>query len=190
VTVVWRLLAPNPDTVGFTLDSLTGLITALSPGGSWPVQGHVEELRTEPAIQVSVVAAPDSLAAGVPALDTVPLAETESAALAVVVYDLTTSVGEALGLSGKRVVFRLADPAPGSPAAAGVALSEPGQDPRADPHTVERTTAAGGLATVAAERVTGLAQPDSIVIEASAYTARGTLVPGSPARLLVFFSLN
>jgi hypothetical protein len=180
----------DPDTFGFTLDSLTGLVTAVSPGGAWLVQGHVEELRTEPAIAVSVVAAPDSVGAGTPAVDTVTVAETESAAVAAVVFDLTTTPGQAIGLSGKRIVFRLADPVPGSPAAAGVALSAPGQDPGTDPHAVEQVSGAGGSAGVTAERVAGLAQPDSIVIEAEAFTARGTLVPGSPVRLLVFFLQN
>lgn len=188
VPVIWRPLAPDPDTVGFTLDSLTGLITAVRPG-AWAVQGHVEELRTEPAITVVVVPAPDLLAAGT-ALDTVPVTDTASAPLSVLVYDTTTTVGDTVGLSDKRVVFRLAEPAPGSPEAAGVALELPGMGPGTDPHTVDTRSGAGGVTNILAARVTGLAQPDSIVIEALAYTARGALVPGSPARLLVFFLQN
>jgi hypothetical protein len=188
--VIWRVLAPNPDTVGFTLDSTSGLITATFPGGAWQVQGRVEELRTEPPILVTVLAAPDSIGVLEPAVDTVAVDEAESAALTAVVYDLTTTPGEVVGLSGTRVVFRLAEPAPGTPAAASVALALPAQAPGTDPHLVDRLSGTGGLTGITAERVAGLAQPDSIVIEALAFTARGDTVAGSPVRFLVFFSQN
>lgn len=188
--VIWRVLAPNPDTVGFTLDSTSGLITATFPGGAWQVQGRVEELRTEPPILVTVLAAPDSIGVLEPAVDTVAVDAAESAALTAVVYDLTTTPGEVVGLSGTRVVFRLAEPAPGTPAAAGVALALPAQAPGTDPHLVDRLSGTGGLTGITAERVAALAQPDSIVIEALAFTARGDTVAGSPVRFLVFFSQN
>jgi hypothetical protein len=188
--VIWRVLAPNPDTVGFTLDSTSGLITATFPGGAWQVQGRVEELRTEPPILVTVLAAPDSIGVLEPAVDTVAVDAAESAALTAVVYDLTTTPGEVVGLSGTRVVFRLAEPAPGTPAAASVALALPAQAPGTDPHLVDRLSGTGGLTGITAERVAGLAQPDSIVIEALAFTARGDTVAGSPVRFLVFFSQN
>jgi hypothetical protein len=55
---------------------------------------------------------------------------------------------------------------------------------------VDRLSGTGGLTGITAERVAGLAQPDSIVIEALAFTARGDTVAGSPVRFLVFFSQN
>jgi hypothetical protein len=188
VVVVWRSLA-NPDSVGFTLDSLTGLLTAVSPGGAWAVQGRVEDLRTDPPIQVTVLAAPDSIGAVEPSRDTVAVDAPESGPLTAGVFDLTTTPGTAVGLTGKRVVFRLADPVPGTPEAAGVALAVPGQVPGADPHLVERLTGAGGLSAVTAERV-GTVQPDSITIEALAFTARGDTVAGSPVRFVVLFLKN
>jgi hypothetical protein len=188
VTVVWRLLV-SPDSAGFTLDSLSGLITAHRPGGPWTVQGLVEELRTDPPISVLVLAAPDSIGAVDPARDTVAFGVPQSALLTAVVYDLTTTPGTPAGLSGKRVVFRLADPAPGTPAAAAVALAAPGEAPGADPHVLERLTGTGGFSAFTAERV-GATQPDSIVVEAFAFTARGDTVPGSPARFVVLFSQN
>jgi hypothetical protein len=87
------------------------------------------------------------------------------------------------------VVFRLADPAPGTPAAAGVALAAPGATPGAEPHLVERLTGAGGFSAITAERV-GLVQPDSIIVEALAFTARGDTVAGSPVRFVVLFLQN
>lgn len=190
VTVIWLPLAANPDTVGFALDSLTGLLTAVFPGGPWNVQGRVEDLRVNPPIPVRVLAAPDSIAALAPARDTVPVAATVSAPLTAAVYDLTTTPGDTVGLAGKRVVFLLADPPAGSPAGAGVALGPSGQAPGADPHRVELTSGTGGLAAVTARRVAGEVQPDSIVVEAIGLTARGDTVPGSPARFVVFFSQN
>jgi hypothetical protein len=187
VTVVWRLLA-NPDSVGFTLDSLTGLITAESPG-VWAVQGRVEDLRTDPPIQVTVLAAPDSIGAVEPSRDTVAVGAPESGLLVAGVYDVTTTPGTAVGLTGKRVVFRLADPAPGTPEAAGVGLAVPGQAPGADPHLVERLAGAGGFSAVTAVRV-GTVQPDSITVEALAFTARGDTVAGSPVRFVVLFLKN
>lgn len=188
VIVVWRLLA-NPDSAGFTLDSLTGFITAVSPGGPWAVQGRVEELRTDPAIPVTVLAAPDSIGVVEPSRDTVAVDGPESGLLTAGVYDITTTAGTAVGLTGKRVVFRLADPAPGTAEAAGVALAVPGEPPGADPHLVERLTGAGGFSAVTAERV-GLIQPDSITVEALAFTARGDTVAGSPVRFVVLFLKN
>jgi hypothetical protein len=189
LTVVWRVVSANPDSIGISLDSLAGLITGIRPG-TWQVQGRVEELRTDPPIPVTVVPAPDSLGPVGPVLDTVPVDQVESASLSVAVYDLTTSQGSAIGLVGKPVVFRLVEPVPGSPEAAAVALAPPAQEPGPDPHTVDRLSGTGGLAAVTAERVAGLTQPDSIVIEARAFTARGDTVPGSPVRFVVVFSHN
>lgn len=188
--IVWRPLAADPDTVGFTLDSLTGLLTAIFPGGPWPVQARVEDLRTNPPVAVQVLAAPDTIVALAPARDTVAAGTTFSGPLTAAVYDVTTTPGDTVGLAGAAVVFRLADPATGTPAAAGVALALSGQAPGTDPHLVALTSGSGGLAAVTAARVAGQVQPDSIVIEALAFTARADTVPGSPARFVVIFSQN
>jgi hypothetical protein len=47
-----------------------------------------------------------------------------------------------------------------------------------------------GQAIVTARRVSGLAQPDSILVDAFAFTARGDTVMGSPVRFVVLFPLN
>jgi hypothetical protein len=186
VTVVWRVVSANPDSVGIALDSVTGLITAVRPG-AWQVQGMVEDLRTDPPIPVAVLPLADSVGPASLLQDTVALNEPESAQLAVAVYDLTTAPGEALPLIGKRVVFRLIEPAPGSAPAAAVALAIPGQTPGADPHTVDRLSGSQGLATFTAERVSGQTQPDSIIVEGQSLTARGDIVRGSPVRFVIFF---
>jgi hypothetical protein len=138
---------------------------------------------------VTVLAAPDSIGVVEPSRDTVAVDGPESGLLTAGVYDITTTAGTAVGLTGKRVVFRLADPAPGTAEAAGVALAVPGEPPGADPHLVERLTGAGGFSAVTAERV-GLIQPDSITVEALAFTARGDTVAGSPVRFVVLFLKN
>jgi hypothetical protein len=189
VPVFWRVVSADPDSVGFTLDSVTGLVTAVRPG-TWSVQGRAEALRLEPPISVTVVGRPDSIGPVGSDRDTVPAGVPESATLNAGVFDITTTVGQAIGLAGKRVRFQLADPAPGSPAAAGVALALPGQAPGPDPHVVDRESGTGGLAGVTARRVAGTPQPDSIVFHARAFTAHGDTVPGSPVRFVVVFSQN
>jgi hypothetical protein len=187
VPVRWRVVGADPDSIGIALDSATGLITAVRPG-AWRVQGLVEDLRTDPPIQITVTAAPDSVGLSGPDRDTVAVAEIESAALSVAVFDLTTTPGQPAGLVGARVVFTLVEPLPGTAAAAAVALAVPAQAPGENPHVVDRLSGSAGLAGFTAERVTGLTQPDSVVVEGRAFNARGAEVPGSPVRFVVFFS--
>ena len=190
VVVVWYPLAADPDTIGFTLDSTTGLLTATGPGGPWPVQGRVEELRVNPPITVTVRAAPDSIAAVEPARDTVEVGADASVALTAMVFDVTTDPTQPVGLAGVRIVFQLADPVAGAPAAAGVALARPGSAPATDPHAVETMSGGGGGGSFVATRVAGQMPPDSIVVEARAFTALGDTVRGSPARFVVVFLSN
>jgi hypothetical protein len=191
VPVVWRVLEPDTTVVGFTLDSLTGFIAAASSGGPWRVQGSAEDLRMGTPVKVTVTAAPDSVSGVEPTRVTVAVEADSSPPLIAVVYDLTTEPGAAKELGGKRVEFRLVDPAPGSPAAASVALAAPNDtSTTADPHVVALLSRSNGQAIVTARRVSGLAQPDSILVDAFAFTARGDTVMGSPVRFVVLFPLN
>ena len=62
--IVWELLEVDTGQVGFTLDTLTGLVTARSPG-SGRVRARVGTLASG-VITVIVVPAPDSIAAAGP----------------------------------------------------------------------------------------------------------------------------
>lgn len=186
--VIWQVLEPDTIVVGFTLDTVTGLITATTPGGPWRVQGHADDLRMSTPVKVTVTGAPDSVAGVDPTRVSVDLAADSSPPLVAVVYDLTTDPDTALTLPGKRVEFRLVDPAPGSAAAATVALAPPNDtSTTADPHVVTVLSGSNGRATVIARRVGTLVQPDSILVDARAFTARGDTVAGSPVRFTVLF---
>ncbi len=192
VQVVWTVIELDTVQIGFTLDSLTGLITALdtapAPGGPWRVQGRVEELRTDPPIQVTVTPGPDSMAVVEPSRIVVESGVSQSAGLVTIVYDLTTIPDQLTPLPGVAVRYELVDPAPGAAAAARVALvvtSEVG----VDPHRVEAVTGSGGQASAFARRI-GLGQPDSITVDAVVLTAGGDTVPGTPGRFVVVFANN
>jgi hypothetical protein len=190
VPVIWQVLAPDTVVVGITVDSSTGLVTGLFPGGGpWSVQGSAEGLRMTSPVRVTVTPAPDSVGPADSTRVTVAADADSSLALTVIVYDLTTDTTTAVPLVGKPVEFRLVDPSPDSAAAAGVALAAVG-DTVQDPFLVQLVSQAGGRAAVIAHRVAGMAQPDSIVVDAYAFTARGDTVRGSPVRFVVLFPLN
>lgn len=113
VQVVWTVIELDTVQVGFTLDSLTGLITATAPGGPWRVQGRVEELRTDPPIRVTVTPSPDSMAVVEPSRIVVDSGVSQSAGLVTIVYDLTTTPDQLTPLPGVAVRYELVDPAPG-----------------------------------------------------------------------------
>lgn len=188
VPVVWHILEVDSVQVGFTLDTLTGLITATAPGGPWRVQARADELRTDPPINVTVVAAPDSIAGPDSTRVTVALAQTVSDLLATTVLDLTTNPGVPSPLGGVPVVYQLVDPTPGSAAADGVALGLQGAVGD-EPHRVDATTLPTGQALVTVNRV-GSVQPDSVIVDATAFTAQGLAVAGSPVRFIVLFLNN
>ncbi len=191
VPVVWQLLVLDTTVVGFTLDTLTGLITAVAPGGPWSVQGSADGLRMSSPVRVRVTGAPDSVAGVEPTRMTVAADVDSSPPLIAMVYDLTTVPDTATGLAGKRVEFRLVDPAPGSAAAASVGLAAPNDtSTTADPYVVTVLSGPTGQARVIARRVSGLVQPDSILVDAFAFTARGDTVTGSPVRFTVLFLPN
>lgn len=184
--LVWEILAADTDTapVGIVLDTLTGHVAATAPG-SWPVRARVETLPTDP-ITVRVTAAPDSVAAAVDTTVTVAADQTRSAALQVIVLDLTTVPDTTMPLGGKDVTYRLVHPVfDGAPPVALTLNGEPGPDPL----TAVATTATDGRAAAFARRQTGTT-PDSVVIWAAARTAVGDTVPGSPVRFVVHFESN
>ncbi len=186
--IVWGILDVDSGQVGFTLESGTGLVTAVSPGAG-RVRARVDDL-TSGTVVVTVSAAPDSVGASGATRITVDSTASVSAALVVQVLDLTTTPGAQLALAGKPVHFLTIDPAPGSSAADGFYLSMSGAGPGADPHRVVVATGTDGLASVVVGRQSGVPQPDSATIDAVALTARGDTVTGSPVRFLVVFENN
>ena len=190
VPVIWHVLVPDTVVPGIAVDSSTGLVTALfSGGGPWSVQGSAEGLRTTSPVRVTVTPAPDSVGPADSTRVTVAASSDSSPPFAVIVYDLTTDTTTALPLVGKPVTFRLVDPSPDSAAAAGVALAAV-DDTVQNPFLVQLVSQTSGRAAVTARRVAGMAQPDSIIVDAYAFTARGDTVRGSPVRFVVLFLLN
>ncbi len=184
--IVWDLL--NPDSAGFTLDSTTGLVTAVTVGVG-RVQARVENL-TSGLIIVTVTGAPDSVGpAGAQRLVVGP-GDTASAPLTVGVFDLTTDPGAQLALGGTTVQFDMIEPAPGTAEAQTVRLARTDTVTVSDPHAVAVTTDAAGQAGVLVARVAGSTQPDSALVDAWALTARGDTVAGSPVRFVVLFENN
>ena len=186
--IVWGLLDVDSGQVGFTIESETGLVTAITPG-SGRVRARVDEL-TSGTVVVTVSAAPDSVGPQGATQVTVDSTATISPALVVGVVDLTTNPGAPLALAGKLVHFVTIDPVPGSAAADGFFLSVSGAGPGTDPHRVVVTTGTDGLASVVVARQTGVPQPDTASIDAVALTARGDTIAGSPVRFLVVFENN
>src|SRR5262249_41359648 len=143
--------------VGFSIDSITGLITGIHPG-TGRVQARVEDIRTDP-IQVTVIAAPDTVAAAGPLRVTFTAVDAQSPPLSTTVSDLTTSPGQTVPLAGKSVHYVVIEPAPGSPAADLFFLA-PGSatTPGADLHSVTAVTSTSGQADVSVRR-TGATHP-------------------------------
>lgn len=184
-TIVWQVLDVDSGQVGLTLDTATGLVTAVFPS-SVRIGAVVDDLRSD-VITVTVTAAPDSLAAVEPTRVTVGPGETASPPLVTTLFDLTTTAGEQRPLSGKPVRFAVVEPATGPAATRGLLLTA-GTDTVPGPDSLVATSITGtdGRATIRVRRV-GTTQPDSAAIEATAHTATGMAVPGSPIRLIVVF---
>jgi hypothetical protein len=179
--IVWDVIDTAP--IGFTLDSLTGLIHAVAPDTA-KIQARVDNLTTG-TITIRVLGASDSISPGSDSLVTLTKARTTDSVSAYV-WDLTTNPGTQLALTEKPVHFELSDPAPGSVPANSLYLALVGESgPGDDPFRVTAISGPGGRARVVLHRVSGTTQPDSAVIHAIAITARGDTVPGSPVRLVV-----
>lgn len=183
--IVWALLDVDSGQVGFTLDATTGLVAAVAPGKG-RVQARVDNL-TSGAITVTVTPAPDSVAAGGDQRLVFAVDAESSPPLQVVVFDLTTNPGQATPLGGKPVTFALTDPPPGSDAAAGFFLTVSDVVPGTDPHVVTATTGTTGVASVVVRLAPGALLPDSAAVAATARTALGAAVVGSPVSFTVIF---
>lgn len=187
VPVIWHVIELDTVEVGFTLDSLTGLVTGVFPGG-WRVRAEADGLRTS-LLTVTVVAVPDSIAAVEPARVELPAAASESPPLTAAVFDVRPGGGAVTPLAGQAVRFTVIEPAVGAPGADGVAVAASGQSPGDDPRTATVQTGASGRGIVTARR-TAAVSPDSAIIEAVALTKTGAVVPGTPARFIVLFGAN
>jgi hypothetical protein len=182
--VVWEII--DTGTVGFELDPDSGLVTAIEPG-SGRVQARYEGLHAGP-VRITVRPAPDSVTAAGDTSLVIDSTATASDSLTVLVLDLTTQPGEALALPGIAVHFLTVEPAPGTALAEGFYLAGPGEtEPGADPHHYGATTGSTGEASVVVYRQSGVAQPDSAVVDAVVLTAVGDTVAGSPVRFHIRF---
>jgi len=162
------------------------LVTAIEPG-SGRVQARYEGLRAGP-VRITVRPAPDSVTAAGDTSLVIDSTATASDSLTVLVLDLTTQPGEALALPGIAVHFLTVEPAPGTALAEGFFLAGPGETgPGEDPHHYVATSGSTGEASVVAYRQSGVAQPDSAVVDAVVLTAVGDTVAGSPVRFHIRF---
>ena len=180
VTVTWAVL--DTGTIGFTLNP-SGLVTATAPG-AWRVQASADDLRSG-ALTITVTPLPDSAAAAITRV-VVPFGDAQSMPLTVTVYDLTTTPGTPTPLAGKPVTFEVVQPTGASP---GFFLTVSDTTPGPSPLRVSTLTGLGG-ASVVARRIPGQATPDSALVDATATTARGAIVPGTPIRFVVVFSAS
>lgn len=156
------------------LDGVTGEIVGVLFGTTL-VQARAGSLRSDP-LDVSVLAAADTVRPGGSSVDTVTTTEIDSSPLGVVVESF--NVSDTTALAERPVTFTLVSPVSPTVDIQGEAQGVV---------TVTRETDAEGQATVVLSRRSGTTAPDSVVIEATALRANGQTVPGSPVRLVVYF---
>ena len=191
VPISVRVLDRSGDSIAGALVHVVSLNDTLLQVDTQPLQligvmpGTARLLATSEGLQgldtVSVVRAPDSLAlaSGTAAADTEPVADTVSTPLSVSLLDLRTDTTHATPLSGYHVVFAIVQPPFASPAAATVVFA-------ADTALVDTVTTSGGVGSAVLRRQ-GATWPDSVVVQASARRANGTVVHGSPIQFVVWF---
>ncbi len=172
-----QVISTAPDTLG--VDTLPLGLVGVQPGHA-RIIALSGKLQSDP-LGVTVVRAPDSLALPASAADTFTVAATDSAsgALTVSLLDLRTDTTQATGMSGYPVVFAVVFPALAGYAVPPAVLS--------NDSLVDTVTTAGGTATVLVKRNGPPPQPDSVIVQASAARANGTVVRGSPIRFVVRF---
>jgi hypothetical protein len=186
--ITWVMVASDTGQPSFTLDSMTGLVTGLEPGAG-RVRPRLPDVYTLAIIDITVTPAPDSIGPAGGQQITMAASDSASAAMAVSVFDLTADSATAVALPDKPVQFYLVDPPPGSADAAGFYLttSESGQQGE-EQHQVAVTTDEQGVARAVLKRTAGSTLPDSAVVDATAVTAAGDTVAGSPVRFVVLFA--
>ena len=166
----WR--APDPT---LTVDSLSGVITGVSPG-TGRVQAFEGSLSSE-LVSFTVTARPDTLLIVGDSVLTVASTATASAPLSVQVQTVSPP---GTGLGAWPVIYTItAPPDVGGPhpvELSGGVLSD----------TVATGTD-GAVSTVTLNRVAGIAQPDTAIVEIRASRTSGEPVPGSGQRFIVIF---
>jgi len=173
-----QVISLAPDTL--QVDTLPLRLIGVQPGPA-RVIAISGNLHSDP-LAVTVVRAPDSLGLSAGAVDTVRATDTASAPFVATLFDLRTDTTRALSLSGYPVVFAIVYPTFASAAAASVVFGNDTVPTLVDTAT---TTVSGASAIV--KRHGALPWPDSVVVQASASRANGTVVRGSPIRFVVRF---
>jgi hypothetical protein len=168
--ISWR--APDPT---LTVDPLTGVITGVSPGPG-RVQAFEGSLSSE-LVTFNVTARPDTLLIVGDSVLTVAPTATASAPLTVQVQTFSPP---GTGIASWPVIYAITSP----PDLGG-------------PHTVELPGAVltdtvptgtdGAVSTVTLNRVAGIAQPDTAIVEIRSSRTGGEPVPGSGQRFIVIF---
>lgn len=172
--VVWR----TPDDSSITIiDSALGLVVGDRPGTGGRVQASLGDFRTGlDSVRFQVGA--DTLILPGPVRDTVAVDAVESDSLTA----RLESFDPAGVLASRPIIYVVVEPAFTSPADRTVEL------PNA---ALEDTvlTGPGGTPSpiVTLRRRAGVTAPDSAVVEARAFRARGAPVPGSGQRFTVYF---
>jgi hypothetical protein len=167
--ITWRGI----DTTA-SIDPASGIVTALFPGTA-RVQATVGSLSSG-LIALTILAPADTL---IIAGDSVLTVLTDVPASAPMVVRLE-SFNPAGPLADRPVIYTITSP-----------------DLTGLPHTVELpgavlvdtvpTGSDGQVTTMTLNRVTGVAAPDSAIVEVSAFRTRGAVVPGSGQRFIVHF---
>ena len=175
--VAWAVL--DTGALPFQLDP-NGLVHGISLG-SGRVQASSDKLRSD-AITVTVTPVPDTAAATIPTRVVVPTTDVQSANLSVGVYSHAT--GSLTPILGKTVIYQVAGPADNTGFFLTVSDTLPGPDAR----KVTTVTTATGTASARVRRKNGEPARDSVLVDATALTAHGAIVPGTPVRFVVIFN--
>ena len=165
--ITWRA----PDAT-LTVDPLTGVITGVSPGPG-RVQAFAGQLASS-LVQFTVIPSADTLIV----TDSVFTVAPEIPASPPLVVQLQ-SFNPAGPLADRPVVYAITSP----PDVGPPSVVLPG-GVRSDTIT---TGTDGAVSTVTLNRVSGIAQPDTAIVEVRAFRTHGAAVPGSGQRFIVIF---
>jgi hypothetical protein len=167
-TITWRAV----DTTA-TIDPASGIVSGLFPG-TGRFQATVGSLASG-LITLTILAPADTLSIAGDSVLTVLADESASAAMLV----RLESFDPAGPLSGRPVIYTITSPVLTS-----------------IPHTVELpggvlvdtvSTGSDGVSSMTLNRVIGVGQPDSAIVQVSAFRTHGAVIPGSGQRFIVHF---